>query len=723
VTTSYEYDPKTFRLINLRTTRKETSPDDEPWGSLLQDLNYHYDPVGNIIDLRDDAQNIVFFDNQKIEPHSAYTYDALYRLLTATGREHIGQTSNKPPEESQFFKKFPHPEDMDAMRYYRQEFEYDELGNITQVKHRAGSTNSNYQDAWTRRYKYDDISKLNTAGTTNRLTATSLDGTTWEAYTHDAHGNMTAMPHLSAMHWDYADQLKAVDLPNGGMEYYAYAAPNEKGYGERSRKVTHQQGGKICDRIYLGGFEVYRERNVAGTLELERQTLHIMDDKSRIALVDTLTKGTADGETLDTPVIRYQLSNHLGSATLEVDHNAALISYEEYYPFGASSYRAGRSVEEVKAKRYRYAGKERDESTGLDYYGARYYVSWFCRFVSVDGLKDEYPFYSSYQYAGNKPISFIDIDGLEPTSPPSSNNVSLITYPHNETNQLHEWEWSGKEYIDKGPSYKLAEVEIEAKRVLTKGEKWGIGISIILGIGLGLLAVATGGLGLVLAAGAAASIAGHLTESLVDNKKISLKGVAVAGLEGATTELIFKGTGRALKSLGKIAKSTSMFKNFQNAKKVKEIERLEEQGIYTAKQIENLSSPYTGIGHHYIPRELKNEGATFIGRKINQIIESDLFRMKGKDFFFDEPLSKAQFYAKHLKAHSSSRRFGHKGWSPSKIGLQSSDFWIQRVWYGLPKQLSMNTIGFGIKSPLLDYEGDGTFRIGLNKYSGGLDLE
>jgi hypothetical protein len=40
-------------------------------------------------------------------------------------------------------------------------------------------------------------------------------------------------------------------------------------------------------------------------------------------------------------------------------------------------------------------------------------MPWQCRFVSVDPLAGEYPFYTPYQYAGNKPIVSIDIDGLE----------------------------------------------------------------------------------------------------------------------------------------------------------------------------------------------------------------------------------------------------------------------------------------------------------------------
>ncbi|NOQ26265.1 MAG: hypothetical protein GQ564_12950 [Bacteroidales bacterium] len=112
-------------------------------------------------------------------------------------------------------------------------------------------------------------------------------------------------------------------------------------------------------------------------------------------------------------VVRYQYDNHLGSASLELDESAEIISYEEYHPFGTTSYRSGRTETETSQKRYKYVGKERDEETGLYYYGARYYAAWICRFVSVDSLQFDYPYYTPYQYAGNKPISYIDLDGLE----------------------------------------------------------------------------------------------------------------------------------------------------------------------------------------------------------------------------------------------------------------------------------------------------------------------
>ena len=44
---------------------------------------------------------MIFFCNQRVEPSADYTYDALYRLVSATGREHLGQTGSaiNPPQQ------------------------------------------------------------------------------------------------------------------------------------------------------------------------------------------------------------------------------------------------------------------------------------------------------------------------------------------------------------------------------------------------------------------------------------------------------------------------------------------------------------------------------------------------------------------------------------------------------------------------------------------------
>ena len=125
-----------------------------------------------------------------------------------------------------------------------------------------------------------------------------------------------------------------------------------------------------------------------------------MDDSKRIV---TMRDGYDFGDS--TPTIKYNLDGHLGSSNVTVDDTGALVSFEEYYPFGETSFGS------FGKKRYRFCGKEKDEESGLYYYGARYYSPWTCRFVSVDPKSLKYVHQSPFVYADNNPICKIDHNG------------------------------------------------------------------------------------------------------------------------------------------------------------------------------------------------------------------------------------------------------------------------------------------------------------------------
>ncbi len=371
--TRYDYDTTNFRLTRLLTTRNNGTV-------ILQDLNYIYDPEGNVVQQDDNAQQTNYFSNTVIAPVGKYEYDALYRIIKAEGRELTGLGM---ANETDFVNDIHSPNaGSNQMQNYTQLYSYDELGNIGHVES---------QGRWNRIYTYD----INT----NRL----LNTGSGYNYTYDAHGNMVSMPHLGTMEWDYRGNLTKT-ICGTVTTYYRYD-PN----GNRVRKIAHKTGAVTEERIYIGNYELYRKK-VGGTLNTERETTFVSDDKKRIAIVDT--------RNVPTPVevtIRYQYDNHLGSACLELDGSGAVISYEEYHPFGTTSYRAGRNAIETSLKRYKYVGKERDEETGLYYYGARYYAAWLCRFVSVDPLQFDFPQLTPYNYAGNKPITHLDLDGRQST--------------------------------------------------------------------------------------------------------------------------------------------------------------------------------------------------------------------------------------------------------------------------------------------------------------------
>jgi RHS repeat-associated protein len=381
VTTRYAYEPETYRLTRLWSERGGD-------GATLQDLRYAYDPAGNITEIRDQAQQTVFFANQAVAPHSRYRYDALYRLVEATGREHAGQTADHTPVQG--WSPQPHPNSGQHLRRYTQHYAYDSVGNILELQHVAAGGN------WTRTYAY--------AAGSNRLLETVVGDMT-EPYTYNAHGSITRMNHLPELVWDFAEQLREVVLDAaGGLAHYVY-----DGSGQRVRKVHEHAGGTVEERIYLGGWEIYRKR-INGNLTLARETLHVMDDRKRIALVETQTVVGGAPVANPQPLARYQLGNHLGSAALELNDAGEIISYEEFHPYGTTAYHAGTAAVEESPKRYRYTGKERDEETGFSYHGARYLSGGLGRWLSVDpsGTQDGL---NLYCYVHDNPVGGIDPSG------------------------------------------------------------------------------------------------------------------------------------------------------------------------------------------------------------------------------------------------------------------------------------------------------------------------
>ncbi|KAH9206572.1 virulence plasmid 65kDa B protein-domain-containing protein [Leptodontidium sp. 2 PMI_412] len=411
VTKNCTYDPFLYRLQAMKSTSST---------GVLQNLSYTYDPMGNITHIRDAAQQVLYFRNNRVDPSSDFVYDAVYRLISATGREHVGQTNGKPssptaanPMDSTHVN-LDSPGDGGAMAKYSQSYVYDDVGNILIVKHET--TDPKYP-GWTRNYTYNEPSLLEPGMKSNRLSSTSVSNVT-ETYKYEGnaglHGSITSMPHLPVMEWDFKDQLSSTStqiVRNGGTAsktFYVYDSG-----GHRVRKISESQADanstpvRSYQVIYLAGVEIYQKFTPAGdNVLLERVSFHTTDESKRIATIESRTKGTDAGIARQ---VRYQLDNHLGSSVVEVDDQSRVISYEEYFPFGSTSYQAVNNQTDVP-KRYRFNGKERDRENGLDFYGARYYASWLGRWTSSDpsGLRDG-P--NTFAFVGNDPINHVDPDG------------------------------------------------------------------------------------------------------------------------------------------------------------------------------------------------------------------------------------------------------------------------------------------------------------------------
>ena len=350
-------------------------------GEALQDLNYEYDPVGNITSITDYALPVRHFANRRIEPVSRYGYDSLYQLIEATGWE--AGSDNRGPS---------HLDPPQAVANYRQTYRYDSGGNLLELTHQGPQQHGRLLTA--ARHSNRCLSERNGVPPTEAEIAAAFD----------QNGNLLALEPGRELTWDVRNQLHQVtpierDSQLNDMERYIYAAD-----GMRQRKVRSTQTNArtvIADTRYLPGLET---RNVDGDV------VHVITVQAGLTTVQVLHWETPASRKVANDQYRYNLADHLGSCALELDSQAQVISRETYHPFGSTAFSERGDSSEESYRTLRYSGKERD-ATGLYYYGLRYYMPWVQRWVNPDpeGLIDGL---NLYRMVRNNPVNMIDEIGL-----------------------------------------------------------------------------------------------------------------------------------------------------------------------------------------------------------------------------------------------------------------------------------------------------------------------
>ena len=379
VITSLEYDTQNGRLTRLNAKRGNES---------LQDLHYEYDPVGNVLSINDAALPIRYFANQRIEPISHYCYDSFYQLVEATGWE--AGSVNRGPQFSPF-------DDPAPCANYRQQYRYDPGGNLLELIHDGPQSHGH---------------RLVAAAHNNRCLPVIEGVEPGEEDFHrgfDGNGNLLSLQAGQALSWDLRNQLREVrpvqrEIGEDDCECYIYGAD-----GMRVRKVRSMQTNArtlICEVRYLPNLELRRHSGTGEVL----QVISVQAGRNNVRVLHWESEPPKDSVN---DQYRYSLNDHLGSCALELDGAGEVISQERYHPYGTTAWFAGRGEVEASYKTVRYSGKERD-STGLYYYGFRYYVSWLQKWLSadpagtIDGL-------NLYRMVLNCPVGYRDDQGLAPT--------------------------------------------------------------------------------------------------------------------------------------------------------------------------------------------------------------------------------------------------------------------------------------------------------------------
>ncbi|WP_225973334.1 RHS repeat-associated core domain-containing protein [Morganella morganii] len=391
VVTTYTYEPQTQRLIAVKTEHPARK-------KIFQDLRYEYDPVGNVLCVTNSAEETRFWHNQKVVPENRYTYDTLYQLVSATGREmaNAGQQRSSLPDISPFDKA--------SYANYTRNYIYDRAGNMTQIRHSAPKTGNNHTTDITVSQRSNRAVLKTLADTPEKAEALFTPG-----------GQQTQLQPGQTLSWTARGELQQVTpvVRNGAAgdcESYRYDAGSQ-----RILKTAVQKTGNSTQTqqvIYLPGLELRSGKEnyqvicagVAGRAQV--RLLHWQDGKK-------------DHQ-------RFSYDNLIGSSGLETDGDGKLLSQEEYYPFGGTSVLVADADSGIDYKTHRYSGKERD-ATGLYYYGYRYYQPWAGRWLSsdpagtVDGL-------NLFRMVRNNPVTLRDDDGRKPISENFSEEKGDMVY-------------------------------------------------------------------------------------------------------------------------------------------------------------------------------------------------------------------------------------------------------------------------------------------------------
>jgi RHS repeat-associated protein len=384
----YVYDPLTFRLARLRSEPTLTkSPSSSP-RSAMQDYGYEYDLVGNLLALHDRTPGSGIAPTPD-QLDRAFTYDPLYRLTSATGRE-----CDIPPLAP--WLDTPRCVDLSKVRSYAESYTYDDIGGLLKLGHYTGT------GGFTRSYQIPTDSNQTTSMTT---------GATTYQYAYDASGNMLSETTSRLFEWNHANQLATFRNQTPNAEPTLYTQYRYDAAGQRIIKIVRKHGGQLAVTTYIDGlFERVTLNNIS------HDTLHVLDSVTRVATVHTGPPLPKDAS----PPVAYHLGDHLGSSTVVLDSSGAIFNQEEYAPYGDTTFGS------YAKKRYRHTAKERDEENGLYYHGARYYAPWLCRWISCDprGLTDGMTLYA---YVRGNPLRFVDqtgqgtepaVTGTAPTSAP-----------------------------------------------------------------------------------------------------------------------------------------------------------------------------------------------------------------------------------------------------------------------------------------------------------------
>jgi RHS repeat-associated protein len=219
-------------------------------------------------------------------------------------------------------------------------------------------------------------------------------------------------------------QFNFFDLNNFTLYTSPYMVMTPKSYTKHyyieDERVISKIGGGMAHNIVsidalVSGFDIDNINSYKGKIEnntnmmyRDFETLHV---NAEVDIHPDIHFWLHEAQDLDKheKFIYFYHKDHLGSSTQITDLNADVIHHIEYMPYGENFF----EKRSHWATRYKFNAKEKDEETGLYYYGARYYTPEISVWLSVDPMSDKYPGTSPFMYCAGNPVILVDPDGQD----------------------------------------------------------------------------------------------------------------------------------------------------------------------------------------------------------------------------------------------------------------------------------------------------------------------
>jgi RHS repeat-associated protein len=413
-------DAMTFSLNYYSTEYKSINTSVTPFPAYSSYLGMDYKPLynGNISSM---TVNIGQF-NQPMFYN--YTYDQLNRITAMDAWTGLDQTNNNWTA-------------LAKQTNYKERISYDGNGNILKYLRNGTTVGGGYLDMDSLNYGYNYSSaKL----VNNRLRhvkdavadgnySIDIDNQADDNYDYDAIGNLIkdTKEGITAISWTVYGKIRTITKSSGTISYTYDASGNRisKTAGGKTTWYVRDASGNVMSTYETGSSAINGG-------DLTQTEVHLYGS-SRLGIfniqrnVESPVSNSTGIYNFERGSKFFELVNHLGNVLVTITdkklgvdantdgnvefYNADVANANDYYPFGMGM--PGRTYSAGSGYRFGFNGKEKDDEIAKHDYGMRIYDPRLGRFLSEDPLTSEYPMLTPYQFASNRPIDGIDLDGLE----------------------------------------------------------------------------------------------------------------------------------------------------------------------------------------------------------------------------------------------------------------------------------------------------------------------